>query len=60
VKCGHEYIAQVKANQKELLKWVEFNTSIDDAKPIDTYINYDHNMMIFIKLKIIGNLLTEL
>ena len=43
VKCGHDYVAQVKANQKELLKWVEFNTSIDDAKPIDTYISYDHN-----------------
>jgi len=43
VKCGHDYVAQVKANQKELLKWVEFNTSINDAKPIDTHINYEHN-----------------
>lgn len=43
VKCGHDYIAQVKANQKELLKWVEFNTSIIDAKPIDTHISYEHN-----------------
>ena len=43
VKCGHDYIAQVKANQKELLKWVEFNTSINDAKPTDTHISYEHN-----------------
>lgn len=43
VKCGHDYVAQVKANQKELLKWVEFNTSINDAKHIDRYISYDHN-----------------
>jgi len=43
IKCGHDYVAQVKANQKELLKWVEFNTSIKEAKPIDTYISYDHN-----------------
>ena len=43
MRCGHDYVAQVKANQKELLKWVEFNTSINDAKPIDTHINYDHN-----------------
>lgn len=43
VRCGHDYVAQVKANQKELLKWVKFNTSINDAKPIDTHINYEHN-----------------
>ena len=43
VKCGHDYVAQVKANQKELLKWVEFNTSINDDKPIDAYVSYDHN-----------------
>jgi len=43
IKCGHDYVAQVKANQKELLKWVEFNTSIDDAKPIDSFISYEHN-----------------
>jgi hypothetical protein len=43
IKCGHDYVAQVKANQKELLKWVVFNTSIDDANPIDTHITYEHN-----------------
>jgi predicted transposase YbfD/YdcC len=43
IRCGHDYVAQVKANQKELLKWVEFNTSIDDAKPIDSFISYEHN-----------------
>ena len=42
-KCGHDYVAQVKANQKELLKWVEFNTSIKDAQAIDTHISYEHN-----------------
>lgn len=43
VKRKHDYVAQVKANQKELLKWVEFNTSINDAKPIDSHIDYEHN-----------------
>jgi len=43
VKCAHDYVAQVKANQKELLKWVEFNTSMDKAKPIDAYSSYEHN-----------------
>jgi len=43
IKCGHDYVAQVKANQKELLKWVKFNTSIDDAKPIDIHISYEYN-----------------
>ena len=38
VRRGHHYVAQVKGNQKELQKWVEYNTSIDDAKPIDEYI----------------------
>jgi len=42
-KYGHDYVAQVKANQKELLKWIEFNTSINDAKAIDTFVSYDHN-----------------
>ena len=41
VKKGFDYIAQVKANQKELLEWVEFNTSVSD--PIDTFESYDHN-----------------
>ena len=43
VRRGHHYVAQVKGNQKELQKWVEYNTSIDDAKPIDEYITYEHN-----------------
>jgi len=43
ISHGHDYIAQVKGNQKELLEWVEFNTSIDEAKPIDTFISYEHN-----------------
>ena len=43
IRQGHHYIAQVKANQKELQKWVEYNTSIDDAKPIDEYVTYEHN-----------------
>ena len=43
IRRGHHYVAQVKGNQKELQKWVEYNTSIDDAKPIDEYITYEHN-----------------
>jgi len=31
----------VKANSKDLLQWVDFNSSI--SKPIDDYISYDHN-----------------
>lgn len=41
VSQGHDYIAQVKANQKELLEWVAFNTSV--SEPIDTFESYDHN-----------------
>ena len=43
VSKGHDYIAQVKANQQELLSWIEFNTSIKEAKPLDTFTHYDHN-----------------
>ena len=31
----------MKANSKDLLQWVDFNSSI--SKPIDDYISYDHN-----------------
>lgn len=34
-------MAQVKGNQKELLKWVQFNSFQSDA--IDKYETYDHN-----------------
>jgi len=35
-------MAQVKSNQKELLKWLEFNSSQSDA--IDKHETYDHNI----------------
>jgi len=41
VKKQHSFVAQVKGNQKELLKWVEFNSSI--SKSIDKFSTYDHN-----------------
>jgi len=34
-------VAQVKGNSKELLKWVDYNSSL--SKPIDESITYDHN-----------------
>ena len=34
-------MAQVKGNTKELLKWVDYNSSI--SEPIDEHITYDHN-----------------
>lgn len=37
----HNFVAQVKNNQKELLKWIKFNTKV--SKPIDTYSTYDNN-----------------
>lgn len=43
VRRGHSYVAQVKGNQKELQKWVEFNTSLEEAQSVDEYISYDHN-----------------
>ena len=41
IKKQHSFVAQVKSNQKELLKWVEFNSSI--SKSIDSFSTYDHN-----------------
>ena len=41
IKRRHSFVAQVKGNQSELLKWVEFNTSV--SKPVDDYVTYDHN-----------------
>jgi len=41
VKKGHDYVAQVKKNTKDLLKWIDYNSSVSD--PIDEYISYDHN-----------------
>ena len=34
-------MAQVKKNTKDLLKWIEYNSSI--SEPIDEHITYDHN-----------------
>lgn len=42
IQKQHSFVAQVKANQAELLKWIEFNSSI--SKPIDEHSTYDHNM----------------
>jgi len=42
IKKGHDYVAQVKENSKELLKWVDFNMTVNQ-KPLDEYISYDHN-----------------
>jgi hypothetical protein len=41
IKKQHSFVAQVKGNQKELLKWLEFNCSQSQA--IDKYSTYDHN-----------------
>jgi len=41
VRKGHDYVAQVKGNTKELLKWVDYNSSISDS--IDEHITYNHN-----------------
>ena len=37
----HSFVAQVKGNQSELLKWIEFNSSQSDS--IDKHSTYDHN-----------------
>ena len=34
-------MAQVKGDQKDLQKWLEFNSS--QSNPINTYSTYDHN-----------------
>jgi len=41
VKKQHSFVAQVKGNQAELLKWLEFNSSA--SNPIDKHSTYDHN-----------------
>ena len=41
IKKQHNFVAQVKNNQQELLKWLKFNGSV--SKPIDKYSTYDYN-----------------
>jgi len=41
IKKQHSFVAQVKGNQADLLKWLEFNSSI--SKSIDKHSTYDHN-----------------
>jgi len=41
IKKQHSFVAQVKGNQAELLKWLEFNGSQSNA--IDKHSTYDHN-----------------
>ena len=41
VAKGHSFVAQVKANQKELLKSIQFNMKVSHA--IDSYSTYDTN-----------------
>ena len=41
IKKQHSFVAQVKGNQSELLKWIEFNSSQSDA--VDKHSTYDHN-----------------
>ena len=41
VQNKQHFVAQVKNNQKELLKWIEFNSTVSSS--IDTYQTYDHN-----------------
>jgi len=41
IKKQHSFIAQVKGNQAELLKWIEFNSV--QSNPIESYSTYDHN-----------------
>jgi len=41
VRKGHHYVAQVKKNTKDLLRWVDYNSSI--SKPIDEHTTYDSN-----------------
>lgn len=37
----HSFVAQVKGNQGELQKWLQYNSS--QSTPIDCYSTYDHN-----------------
>lgn len=41
IKKQHSFVAQVKGNQAELLKWLEFNSS--QSNTVDTHRTYDHN-----------------
>jgi predicted transposase YbfD/YdcC len=41
IKKRHNFVAQVKGNQSDLLKWLEFNSRL--SKSIDEYSTYDHN-----------------
>ena len=41
IKKRHSFVAQVKGNQSELQKWLEFNSSQSDA--IDKHSTYEHN-----------------
>jgi len=41
IKKQHSFVAQIKGNQSELLKWCEYNSSISNH--IDTFTTYDHN-----------------
>ena len=41
IKKQHSFVAQVKGNQKELLKCLEFNSYVSES--IDKYSTYDHN-----------------
>jgi predicted transposase YbfD/YdcC len=43
LKKQHNFLAQVKDNQKELRTWVEFNTSIKEAKPLTSHTTFDTN-----------------
>lgn len=43
VRKRHNFVAQVKGNQKELLNQIEFNTSIKEAKPISSDKTFDSN-----------------
>lgn len=41
IKKQHSFVAQVKGNQAELLKWLEFNST--QSNPIDAHTTYDNN-----------------
>jgi predicted transposase YbfD/YdcC len=41
VRKRHNFVAQVKNNQSELLKWIRFNAHVSD--PVDEAHFYDHN-----------------
>lgn len=39
----HNFVAQVKNNQKGLLEFIEYNTSIKQNKPVSTDVTFDTN-----------------